>query len=88
MHYSGTACCNKYELSKSQTVPSRTSFIICLHYHDYSSNMHNKKQFLATLFAVLTLVDIFPLIAGIQNAEHSFFPMANYDIFSILVIQR
>ena len=26
--YSGIACCNKYELSKSQIVPSRTSFII------------------------------------------------------------
>ncbi len=31
MHYSGTACCNKYELSKSRIVPSRISFIIYRH---------------------------------------------------------
>ena len=29
-HYSGTACCNKYELAKSQFAPSRTSFIIAI----------------------------------------------------------
>ncbi len=27
-HYSGTACCNKCELSQSQIAPLRTSFII------------------------------------------------------------